>query len=149
MTPRDPQKDFAASFMDDYFAEAEEHLVAVRRQLLTIESALGLRRKKGRPKADERLRIEMAAEVLRQRLAGVSHQEALEEVSCVFGWGTTTVGEAWANHKFGALECLLVERRLEQAKNHSAPILLDGNPWTEEEKDRMVKMFKKREEAKK
>ena len=27
--------------MDDYFAEAEEHVVAVRRSLLTLEAALG------------------------------------------------------------------------------------------------------------
>jgi two-component system, chemotaxis family, sensor kinase CheA len=30
-----------AGFMDDYFAEAEEHLVAVRRGLLTLEDAIG------------------------------------------------------------------------------------------------------------
>jgi two-component system chemotaxis sensor kinase CheA len=30
-----------AAFMDDYFAEAEEHLVAVRRGLLTLEDAIG------------------------------------------------------------------------------------------------------------
>ena len=32
---------FAAGFMDDYFAEADEHMVAVRRGLLTLEGALG------------------------------------------------------------------------------------------------------------
>ena len=32
---------FAAGFMDDYFAEADEHMVAVRRSLLTLEGALG------------------------------------------------------------------------------------------------------------
>ena len=32
---------FAAGFMDDYFAEADEHIVAVRRSLLTLEAALG------------------------------------------------------------------------------------------------------------
>ena len=30
---------FAASFMDDYFAEADEHMTAVRQSLLTLESA--------------------------------------------------------------------------------------------------------------
>lgn len=34
------QRPFAAGFMDDYYAEAEEHLVAVRRNLLTLEAAL-------------------------------------------------------------------------------------------------------------
>jgi two-component system chemotaxis sensor kinase CheA len=32
---------FAAGFMDDYFAEADEHMVAVRRSLLTLESMPG------------------------------------------------------------------------------------------------------------
>jgi two-component system chemotaxis sensor kinase CheA len=32
---------FSAGFMDDYFAEADEHLVSVRRSLLTLEAALG------------------------------------------------------------------------------------------------------------
>jgi two-component system chemotaxis sensor kinase CheA len=39
MTDHDP--DFAASFMDDYFAESEEHLTAVRRSLLMLESSVG------------------------------------------------------------------------------------------------------------
>ena len=37
----DQPSDFIASFMDDYFAEAEEHLTAVRRSLLQVESAVG------------------------------------------------------------------------------------------------------------
>ncbi len=32
--------DFIASFMDDYFAESEDHLTAVRRNLLLLESAI-------------------------------------------------------------------------------------------------------------
>lgn len=40
MAPSD-QQPFAAGFMDDYYAEAEEHLVAVRRNLLILERALG------------------------------------------------------------------------------------------------------------
>ena len=41
MTTPDERPPFAAGFMDDYFAEAEEHVVAVRRSLLTLEAALG------------------------------------------------------------------------------------------------------------
>jgi two-component system chemotaxis sensor kinase CheA len=37
MSHQDPQ--FSSSFMDDYFAEADEHLVAVRRCLLTLDTA--------------------------------------------------------------------------------------------------------------
>ena len=41
MTRPEQQGSFAAGFMDDYFAEAEEHLIAVRQRLLLIESAQG------------------------------------------------------------------------------------------------------------
>jgi len=37
----DGPAEFIASFMDDYFAEAEEHLVAARRGLLVLEDAVG------------------------------------------------------------------------------------------------------------
>ena len=37
----DQSPDFIASFMEDYFAEAEEHLTSVRRGLLILESAVG------------------------------------------------------------------------------------------------------------
>jgi two-component system chemotaxis sensor kinase CheA len=40
MTP-DDRLPFAAGFMDDYFAEADEHIVTVRRSLLALEAALG------------------------------------------------------------------------------------------------------------
>lgn len=36
-----PEQPFAAGFMDDYFAEAEEHMVSVRRALLTLEGTVG------------------------------------------------------------------------------------------------------------
>jgi len=41
MSTPDQRASFAAGFMDDYFAEADEHIVAVRRSLLTLEAALG------------------------------------------------------------------------------------------------------------
>jgi two-component system chemotaxis sensor kinase CheA len=41
MSPSDHHRPFVDGFMDDYFAEAEEHLVSVRRGLLALESALG------------------------------------------------------------------------------------------------------------
>jgi len=41
MKPPENQPAFGAGFMDDYFAEAEEHIVTVRRSLLTLEGALG------------------------------------------------------------------------------------------------------------
>ena len=36
--PEQPNEDFLAGFMDDYFAECDEHLTSVRRILLTAES---------------------------------------------------------------------------------------------------------------
>src|SRR6187549_4253364 len=41
MAPPGHDSRFAAGFMDDYFAEAEEHMIAVRRGLLAVEDALG------------------------------------------------------------------------------------------------------------
>jgi two-component system chemotaxis sensor kinase CheA len=41
MSNTGPDRPFADGFMDDYFAEADEHLVAMRRSLLALEGALG------------------------------------------------------------------------------------------------------------
>jgi len=43
MSTHEPTSPFASGFMDDYFAEAEEHIIAVRRSLLALEPALGSR----------------------------------------------------------------------------------------------------------
>ncbi|NIR48065.1 hypothetical protein GWO43_06445 [candidate division KSB1 bacterium] len=91
----------------------------------TLEAALGLKRKKARPKADPQIRTEMAAEVLRLRLKQISHQDALEEVSHKFGWGITVIGEAWAAHKQDALILLRLERAL------------DSYPWSPDEFERL------------
>jgi two-component system, chemotaxis family, sensor kinase CheA len=41
MSTSGQDRPFADGFMDDYFAEADEHMVAVRRSLLLLEGALG------------------------------------------------------------------------------------------------------------
>ena len=41
MSTPDQPADFAGRFMEDYFAECEEHLIAVRRSLLALEAAIG------------------------------------------------------------------------------------------------------------
>jgi two-component system, chemotaxis family, sensor kinase CheA len=41
MSIPDQQDTFAAGFMEDYFAEAEEHIISVRRSLLALEAAVG------------------------------------------------------------------------------------------------------------
>lgn len=95
----------------------------------TIQRALGLTRKRGRPEAGEEQRTHMAAEVLRHRLKGEAHQDALESASEVFGCGISIVGEAWAQYKQDAIAMLRLERAL------------DSYPWTPPEVDRMCKIF--------
>jgi hypothetical protein len=82
-----------------------------------IESALGLVGKKGRLKADarrneadEKMRMQMAADVLRHRLNAMSHQDALAMVEQTFGWGQTTISEAWASYKSSALILVRIDR---------------------------------------
>lgn len=95
----------------------------------TLESALGLARRKGRPKADPDMRQRMAAEILQHRLAGMPHQECLTKVSEKFGWGETIVGEAWRDNQLDALILLRLERAL------------DEYPWTANEVERLSEIF--------
>lgn len=80
----------------------------------TIEAALGIARKKGRPKADPDIRGQMATEILRLRLDGTSHQEALAAVSERFGWGETIVADAWREYQQEAIVMIRLERSLEE-----------------------------------
>ncbi len=95
----------------------------------TIEAALGIARKKGRPKADPEMRGQMATEILRLRLDGTSHQEALATVSEQFGWGETIVADAWREHQLDAIVMIRLERHLETS------------PWTPEEVQRLDEIF--------
>jgi hypothetical protein len=99
----------------------------------TIEAAFGLTRKMGRPaEADEQMQMQMAAEVLRHRLAGGSHQEALAEAADRFERGVTIVGEAWRRHRVAALVIVRDERDR------------DRYPWTPEEVERLKQIFGKK-----
>jgi len=96
----------------------------------SIESALGLVRKTGRPTADPEMRIAMATEVLRLRLKNrTAHQEAIAQVSQSFGWGITIVSEAWAAHRQDAVQTLRLERSL------------DSYPWSDDERERLCEIF--------
>ena len=98
----------------------------------TLEAALGLKRKKARPKADPKIRIEMATEVLRLRLFEKNtYEEARERVSRKFGWVESIISEAWRAHKQDALICLRLERALE------------NYPWTPDEVKRLTKIIGK------
>ena len=94
----------------------------------TPERALGLTRKKARPKADPEIRVSMAHEILRLRLKGISHQEALQQTAEKFGRGVTIIGEAWVQNKFEAM----LKERFERP---------DNNPWKDEEKNILCEMF--------
>ena len=92
--------------------------------------ALGLTRKKARPKANHKIRVDMAHEILLLRLAGLSHQDALQQAADEYGWGVTIIGEAWKQNKFEAM----LKERFERPDNH---------PWTDEEENKLCEIFKK------
>jgi hypothetical protein len=76
----------------------------------SINAALGLARKKGAPKISDQRGIELAAAVLRARLAGESHQEALEIAADKCGSNKTTAGKAWGKHRIAAVAVMRNER---------------------------------------
>jgi hypothetical protein len=93
----------------------------------SLDSAFGLLGKKGRPRADEQLRIKMAAEVVRLRLAGTPHQEALDDAAETFGCEKTIIGQAFRDHR---LTAVLVNRCERPA------------PLTPDEKRQLAKILK-------
>ena len=96
-----------------------------------LESALGLKGKMGRPKADPNIRMQMAKEVLKLRLKSLSHQDALVQVSKKFGWVESVIGEAWKEYKQDGVILLRQERPS------------DAYPWTPEEVEKLTKIYKK------
>lgn len=97
----------------------------------TIDSALGLVKKKGRPAANEDEQTLMATEVLRRRFLGTSHQDALSFVAEKLNCAESTVGEAWKKHKLDAWIVFRMERNP------------DESPWSEDELNRLVKIIEK------
>jgi hypothetical protein len=98
----------------------------------SIEVAFGLRRRVGRPFADEQKRMEIAARVLRHRLTGMSHQRALSETGGAFHCDESIVSEAWRDHRVSAAVLLSLERQ-------------GGPPMTDIEARRLRKALGKRE----
>ena len=98
----------------------------------SIEGALGLTKKTGRPNADVGNRQQMAAAVLRQRLQGISHQNALAHVATKFAGNKTIVGEAWKAYKLTAIAIVLQDPDREAGKD----------PWTTEERARLRRILK-------
>ena len=73
----------------------------------------------------------MATEVLRLRMAGDNHRDALGTVAAQFFKEETTISDAWAEWKQDALIALRLERDL------------DKFPWSEEEIQRLEKIYEK------
>jgi hypothetical protein len=99
----------------------------------TLESSLGIHRKPGKPKAAENTRQSIALEVLRLRMEGLRHQDAIEATAKRQGWGETIISKAWKDHKMTALLLLRMERPHDQY------------PWTPAEVGRLCEIFKKSE----
>jgi hypothetical protein len=86
----------------------------------TLDAALGLARKRARPRsADLDMRRQMAKAVLLHRLGGSRHQDALAIVAKRFGWVESVVGEAWRDYRLTAVILANNERIV---------------PWTPEQK---------------
>ena len=108
----------------------QRRLTVFIRDNIPLEKALGLVKRQGRPEADGEIPRNMAAAILRMRLAGRSHQDALAAVSKKFGWGESSVGDAWRVYKMDAVLML----RLERANG--------SIPWSNQEIERLCKIFK-------
>ena len=76
----------------------------------SMESAFGLKRRKGRPNASEHVQIQIATDVLRLRLQAVLHQEALEQVAQRWGYAESVIGQAYGAHRLSAVAVLRNER---------------------------------------
>lgn len=116
-------RDFLKSAFDSY----------LRNEARSVDQALGLiRPRPGATKADEYEQMELAAQVLAARISGKSHQDALEDVAEAFECGKSKVGEAWRRQKGQAIPMLRFLR-----------IVGEEGPFTESEKRKMSKIFKK------
>lgn len=87
----------------DFFGPAE-------RSANSLDAAFGLLKRRGRPEADEHRLIAMAATVLRLRLKGVTHQDALDRAAKECRSNSDTIGEAWKKHLPMAIMVVQLER---------------------------------------
>ncbi|MBF0561459.1 MAG: hypothetical protein HQL37_05435 [Alphaproteobacteria bacterium] len=93
----------------------------------SVETALGLAKRKGRPPAEEQVRMQMAGEVLDYRLEGESHEVALEKIAELFECGRSVIAEAWAEHMGIAIVVVQTNRSF--------------SPWTPIEMERLRKIY--------
>jgi hypothetical protein len=94
----------------DYVAESFGRLLGLKdyygsgeRSAKTLDAAFGLLRKRGRPGADEQTGIQIAAEVVRLRVSGLSHQDAVADAVETFGWEKTIVEKAFRDYRMSGI----------------------------------------------
>jgi hypothetical protein len=109
---------------------------SVNVRIQTLEKAFGLTRvTRGQPPLDDDVLIEAAAELLEERLAGRSHQDALANVeesrraAALPAAAQSQIGEAWAAHKRDALVWLRLGRSLR------------GEAWTNDEIEQLREIY--------
>jgi len=76
----------------------------------SMGSAFGLKRRRGRPNVPEQRQLKFAVEVIRLRLTGMMHQEALEQVAERYGCAESVIGEAYSMQRLPAVAALRNER---------------------------------------
>ena len=122
--------DFLDSFLDDYFAEAEEHLAAIRRALLTLEQSVGQRRIDGGI-LEELFRSfhslkGIAGMVDHRETEALAHElesylRALREGDAIL----TATGMDLLIKGAGALEASIAARRANQSARDTHPIVTE------------------------
>lgn len=116
-------------------ADLLDHLSRALREYLTgdkrLDAALGLVRRRGQPKAVAQ-RQAIALALLRHRATGMTHQDAVTEVSEEFGRSESVVGEAFAEYRHEAAEALAIEPHLPDEEGSAIEALPVKFPTTPE-----------------
>lgn len=98
-----------------------------------LERALGLRKKRNRPKEMERRNHQIAWDVLRERLKGSALRHACIEVASKYHIGDNKISDIWAKHK-GDVLCFESMNRVLDSENRKAL-------WSEPEVARLKKIY--------
>jgi len=103
---------------------------------MQIATALGLTRRRGRPRVDEFEQWARAAEVLRNRLAGQTYENAIFKASEDLGIGETVIKQAWEAHSTHGLVLFRLERYFDENLKQ---------PFSAEEQARLIDIFQDRQ----
>jgi hypothetical protein len=94
----------------------------------SLDSAFGLKRRRGRTPSNEQARINIAVAVLRQRLLGKSYEDALADTEELLKIGRTKITEAWSACKLEALVTVRLGRP-------------NDRPWSPVEQRRLIAIY--------